>query len=878
MAPSSCCPPAPPTRRIAAGRDEGGSSGWLALAALGAVLAAVAVRHGRLPEIRPAAAPPSEGFSAGRARAAVAELVACGPKYAGLPELEVCAVEKLRAHVENAIRGYEDRVQVGLQNASGHFYIDFLGGFTNVYRNITNLVARLRGRQNRGEGRGCALLVSAHFDSALGSPAASDDNAEIAIMVELLHILAREPPEVDIIFNFNGGEETIMQAAHGFVTSHSWATDACAVINLEGGIGSGGREILFQVGPNNRWLVEAYGRAVPRPHASSIFQAAFQLGIIPGDTDYRVYRDFGGLPGADFAITQNGWVYHTRNDDMQHMDFRSVQHYGDSVLAFARALCEDLDRGAQHRPEAQESAVFFDMFGTVFISYPENWARRMHFTGAAVALAWALLQWSPGRAAETLQVACWLCLCMLASMGCAVTSGALLAFSPRALIGHGHPEVTPLLFGSPAVMGFAWLLRCKRTGARSLQEEEELVAAASVVLAAAMCAAFSLNRNSIMMAYVPFAWAVCPVMADVASRACPARVRPGVAVVGHIVPWVLLAQIGAVLLEVFIPLTGRSGTVVPGDVVQAACYGLLLSLLQAMSARFFYHLSVKGLGMALRLALLLGILASACLFPYSGERVKRVFMQHTERVAVEWNLTASDVPLRRPVDSGIWTVAMDWNGVATLRDHAPWKLPDGSRAVDDSAGLYGEVPHYFPLRRFVRGGTWAPRSPPSLPSRLVLDVSRGRSLPDEGEQLLHFSVRGGPQIMAAIGPRAAVRRWSLGHLPGGFGAAGAAQRRPVPDSLAGLAGSAGGWELPPLRGDCDCIWLFFTEGGVDPTRGRGEAFNFSAVVLPGRLQLDLWAPHLRTVSPEVQEQLDLAPAWVDLHAWSAELQMHTVHT
>jgi hypothetical protein len=57
-------------------------------------------------------------------------------------------------------------------------------------------------------------------------------------------------------------------------------------------------------------------------------QALFHTGLIPGETDFRIYRDFGDIPGADFAVLTNGWVYHTWRDDMDHLDFRSVQRYG----------------------------------------------------------------------------------------------------------------------------------------------------------------------------------------------------------------------------------------------------------------------------------------------------------------------------------------------------------------------------------------------------------------------------------------------------------------------------------------------------------------------------------------------------------------------
>jgi len=557
-------------------------------------------------------------------------------------------------------------------------------------------------------------------------------------------------------------------------------------------------------------------------------------------------------------------------------------NYGDTVLPFSRAMANQLARGVTREPSAEtrESAVFFDILGTFLVSYPESLARPLHFTGAAAAAAWALLEWCPGRTADVARLAGWLCLSFVASLVFAMLCGAMLAFSPRALIGHGHPELTPLLFGAPAILGFSLHLHRHWPVKKDGQQEAEVAAAASVVVAAGACVALSLHKDLIMIAYIMFAWSVSPALADMTSRAFPCRLRPTIAVFGHVLPWVLLVQLGFVMLEIFIPLTGRSGTSVPGDVVQAGSFGLLLGLLMALSSRFLVVLPKKGLHRTLRLAFLLGVLMAIGLFPYSGERLKRSFMQHTKRVSMEWNVTSKGLKkIGKAVDSsGIWTVAMDWNGVSTLRDHAPFGLPADSTPIDDWDGLYGNLPHYFPLRPFLAGGTWAPRPAPALPTPLKLKVKREGKTGGAGnqEQLLHISVSGGSQIMLALGPRKAVQKWSLGYLPGGFDAKGAVQRWQHNGSNA--EGKFGhDWHLPPARNDCDCFWLFFTEGGKNPAKGQHEAFNFAVVALPGELHLDIWAAHLKTASPEMKEHLSRAPGWMELNAWATELQLHTIH-
>ena len=110
--------------------------------------------------------------------------------------------------IAKSAEGREPGLTLETQSASGHYYLDFLGGFTVAYRNLTNVVARVRGRQP-----GCALLISSHFDSAIGSVATSDANAEIAIMTDLLRLFLHDPLDIDVIFNFNGGEDLRARAS-----------------------------------------------------------------------------------------------------------------------------------------------------------------------------------------------------------------------------------------------------------------------------------------------------------------------------------------------------------------------------------------------------------------------------------------------------------------------------------------------------------------------------------------------------------------------------------------------------------------------------------------------------------------------------------------
>ena len=60
---------------------------------------------------------------------------------------------------------------------------------------------------------------------------------------------------------------------------------------------TGGRELVFQTGPNHPWLIKIYANSANYPYANIVGQEFFQTGLIPAETDFRIFRDYGNIPG-----------------------------------------------------------------------------------------------------------------------------------------------------------------------------------------------------------------------------------------------------------------------------------------------------------------------------------------------------------------------------------------------------------------------------------------------------------------------------------------------------------------------------------------------------------------------------------------------------
>lgn len=318
------------------------------LVALFLVLAAsFSIREHNPPATVPAAASP-DLFSA---RRAVGHLAVIAEKPHPMGSIEHAAV---RDYLVSQLSG------AGLEPQIQQATIATKKGPPLEVAVVENVLARFKGTTV-----GKAVLLVAHYDSALNSFGASDDGSAVASLLETLRALKAGPPlKNDVVFLFTDGEENGLLGARAFAGEHAWAKDVGVVLNFEAR-GNSGPVIMFETTDNNGWLIKHFAQGSPFPDANSLSYEIYKL--LPNDTDLSVFRK-AGMPGLNFANIDGISRYHTPLDNLQGVDENSLQHRGSYALALARHF-GNLDL-SQTR---ERNAIYFDLFGNLLVHYSSVW-------------------------------------------------------------------------------------------------------------------------------------------------------------------------------------------------------------------------------------------------------------------------------------------------------------------------------------------------------------------------------------------------------------------------------------------------------------------------------------------------------------------------
>uniref|UniRef100_A0A8C1V1R9 Endoplasmic reticulum metallopeptidase 1 n=1 Tax=Cyprinus carpio TaxID=7962 RepID=A0A8C1V1R9_CYPCA len=668
------------------------------------------------------------------------QITSIGPRTVGSPENENTTVSYLLDQIEQ-IRSESETgphsITVDIQRPSGCFSI-------GCYDRVTNIAVKLQPKTSAQH----FMLANCHFDSVANSPGASDDAVGCSVMLEVLHSLANlsTPLKHGVIFLFNGAEETFLQASHGFITQHPWARQVRAFVNLEAA-GVGGKELVFQTGPENPWLVQAYARAAVHPFATVVGQEIFQSGLIPSDTDFRIFRDFGNIPGIDLAFIENGFIYHTKYDTPGRIHTDSIQRAGDNILSVLKHLLmsDELADSSQYR---HGNMVFFDLLGLTMLVYPAHVGTVINYIVAVAAVIYlsgkCLL--TTGRYMRDLVcVVCVLVLSWIFSLVTLLFVAWLVTLMGRSMFWYSHIHAAVFLYGSAAVCILLLIHtlvknRCYRRAGRV--DLAELFFDGSLLLWCFVL--FFFTHRGWCSAYVPMMMVLFPLISKLLLtklfRARGASLQYSVLyLMGLVVPYVYIMFLIRVIFEVFTPILGRSKDEIPPDIIMASLVTVATVILSSYIIHFIYlsRGTKRVLAVLGSVFMLMFVLVSCGLFfPYSADpsspRPKRVFVQHITRSfhTLNGSLQSSD--------SGLCINDLDYTGMQHITPHIPQINDSISTHCQDWLPYYGYT--RFLSLQFLK--SWylpAPEVSPKAPLEVQL-LSRQET--QWGTVKMSFEVKG----------------------------------------------------------------------------------------------------------------------------------------
>ncbi|KAJ7986872.1 hypothetical protein DPEC_G00332910 [Dallia pectoralis] len=713
-------------------------------------------------------------FNAVRARKHLEHITSVGPRPVGSRENEVLTVNFLLEQIEHIKADCSSgphSVTVDVQKPTGSFSIDFLGGFTSYYDKVSNIAVRL---EPKG-GAQHLMLANCHFDSVANSPGASDDAVSCAVMLEVLHSLANlsTPLRHGVVFLFNGAEENVLQASHGFITQHPWAKQVRAFINLEAA-GVGGKEVVFQTGPENPWLVQAYVHAAKHPFASVVGQEVFQSGVIPSDTDFRIYRDFGNIPGIDLAFIENGFIYHTKYDTPDRIHTDSIQRAGDNILAVLKhlAMSEVLADSSQYR---HGNMVFFDLLGVVVVAYPARVGTIINYLATMATFLYLFKKSSHhsnmgGRYLKELAYGTALVIISWFVMLLTVLILAvLMSLIGRSMFWYNNFCTCIFLYGSAATGTLVLIHTLAKNlyygGVRRL-ELGELYFDVSLLLWSAILVL--LTANDLCSAYVPMLMVAFPLVTKLVLasefRLRGASIKYSVLyLLGLGLPYVHFMFLIWVVFEIFTPILGRSGTEIPPDLILATLVTLTVIILSSFFLHFIYLARstkwlLAGLGTVFTVFLLL--VSCGLFFPFTADpsapRPKRVFIQHATRTfhGVDGRVESKD--------SGLWINSFDYTGMQHITPLIP-EINDTIRTSCHKDRPFCGFPWFLPIN-FLAKKNWYLPAPEVFPKSPVKFQLLSKEETTWGTVKMTFEVQGPSHMSLYLKPHqgATLSSWSFG--------------------------------------------------------------------------------------------------------------------
>lgn len=466
------------------------------------------------------------------------------------------------------------------------------------------------------------------------------------------------------------------------------------VVNLEA-CGTSGPELLFQA--TSVPFVEAYA-TVPHPFGTVLANDVFSTGLILSDTDFRQFVQYGNQSGLDMAIVGNSYQYHTRSDITANLQPGMMQHFGDNILAIINHLASSpRSKLVGNKPFPRNTPpIYFSIAGRFFAMIPAEKFRTVVMGVCAISNYFMTTIGRADKHFGALKYALGALLFTVASIVAALASSNAVALIMVHLIGKPlswfSREWLPIvLFGPPAVVGILsmqYLYASLTRPDRRAYLERASLDGLSLFFVLNLIILSSLGIGSCYMAALgSVAITIMIIVNDILlvgfdrieQKQVPAhqRVHP----LSYIICAVLPASVGSEglmsFLDLFVPLTGRTGEVSPADHIIGSIVGALTFLCLPFILPLSFRMGLPRLGRLILLfaslsALSIAFFASPALAPFDAAHPKRVFVHAVQNLTSDtfWlNLGGAD-----PDVKGLESIVTDVHSQMGIADEPYTKM------------------------------------------------------------------------------------------------------------------------------------------------------------------------------------------------------------
>lgn len=247
-----------------------------------------------------------------------------------------------------------------VKDISGGEYAIKLGA-----ENVENIIAKIQGTS----GDDNAILLTAHYDSEIETPGASDDGYGVVTIMEVARALKQMPaPKNTIYLVLTDGEEQGLLGASALQDRTDILDKVRVMLNFEAR-GNTGVPIMFETSSNDLKLAQLYKDTVPYPVAYSFASEVYKK--MPNDTDFTELKVTKKL-GYNFANMGGLETYHAAIDRVENSDEETIRHFGDYALPLVKKFMMMEEQEFQSLEDSKGNAIYFPLMKKTLVVYSEK--------------------------------------------------------------------------------------------------------------------------------------------------------------------------------------------------------------------------------------------------------------------------------------------------------------------------------------------------------------------------------------------------------------------------------------------------------------------------------------------------------------------------